>query len=431
MAQTPLKKLEVIKLKRFIVLFLIATILSGFLSSCFLLDLLNGGYDEATKIVVNDVLPQQLALTPNATYICSRLESSVASGTIIAPDKVKAFGSSTNSIIVRDWIVAKEKSYFFLLDLNPGAFYAHPVKYILVSKSGSTTVMTAEWLPKINGKVPNELLQLIPKPNLVIQSNITLHQPSGIHLSYDFPQLTIRETEGVIVVQGLKSNENLFSYAQDAYLDVIHFFQAYKSARPYGAVEINGLVQSDATKVLNAIDAMANKHNIVTIYIIAHGNVNYVRLGGYGFTSYQFKSKMAAHPNTRFNFLLGSCHSGSFIDDLSSLPNVRLVLTAAKSNESAWPDWDKYGSTNDYNPADVGTEWTSSIFERAKSILESSTKWSAVRSYASSHKIPTTSALLYQAHWGALGLNSTYGFYGNLDLCSRVNKESPQIYRSW
>ncbi len=418
-------------MKRFILLFLVAVVLSGILSSCFLLDFLSSGYEKATKIVVNEVLPQQLALTPNATYICSRLESSVASGTIIVPDKVKMSTSNENAIIVRDWIVAKEESYFFLLDLNPGAFYAHPVKYILVSKSGSTTVMSAEWLPKINGEVPKELIQAIPSSNLVIQSNITLYKPTGIHLAYDFPQLTIRESEGVIIVQGLKSNESLFSYAQDAYLDVIHFFQAYKNARPYGTVEINGLVQSDAAQVLSAIDTMADKHNIVTIYIIAHGNVDYVRLGGYGFSAYQFKNRMAAYPNTKFNFLLGSCHSGSFINNLSSLSNVRLVLTASKSNESAWPDWDRYGSTNDYNPADVGTEWTSSIFERAKSILESSTKWAAVKSYASSHKIPTTSAILYQAHWGALGLNSTYGFYYNLDLCSRVNKESPQIYKSW
>ncbi len=413
------------------VLILIMVVLVLALSSCFLLDFLKGGYEKATKIVVEDVLPQQLALTPNATYICSRLKSSVASGTIITPDKIKTSGVSESSIIVRDWIVVKEESYFFLLDLNPGAFYAHPVKYILVSKSGSTTVMSAEWLPKINGEVPVELNKDIVSKDLIIQSNITLYNPSGIHLVYDFPQLVLRESEGVIIVQGLKSNENLFSYAQDAYLDVMGFFQAYKNARPYDTVEINGLVQSDAANILSAIDAMANKHSLVTVYIIAHGNVNYVRLGGYGFSAYQFKSKMAAHPNTKFNFLLGSCHGGSFIDDLSSLSNVRLVLTAAKSNESAWPDWDTYGSTNDYNPSDVGTEWTSSIFARAKSILESSTKWAAVKSYASYYKVPTTSAILYQAHWGALGLNSTYGFYYDLDLCSRVNKESPQVYRSW
>ena len=410
---------------------LMLVVLTVALSSCFLLDFFNGGYEKATKIVVKKVLPQQLALTPNATYICSRLESPIASGTIITPNKVKMSGSNESSIIIRDWIVAKEESYFFLLDLNPGAFYAHPVKYILVSKSGSTTVISAEWLPKINGKIPSELIQAIPSTDLIIKSNITLYKPIGIHLTYDFPQLTLRESEGVIIVQGLKSNENLFSYTQDAYMDVMGFFKAYKNARPYNTVDINGLVQSDAANVLSAIDAMANKHSLVTIYIIAHGNVDYVRLGGHGFSAYQFKNKMAAHPNTKFIFLLGSCHGGSFINDLSSLSNVQLVMTAAKSNESAWPDWDKYGSTNDYNPSDVGTEWTSSVFSRAKSIVESATNWAAVRSYAISRKISTTSAILYQAHWGSLGLNSTYGFYYNLDLCSRVNKESPQLYKSW
>ena len=425
------KAKEVNTLKFAILLFLLVATLALILSSCFLLDMLQGGYEKATQIVVNDVLPQQLALTPNATYICSRLEDPIASGTIITPDKVKSSDVKESSIVVRDWIVAKEESYFFYLDLNPGALYAHPVKYILVSKSGSVTVLPAQWLPKINGEIPPELNRTIPATHLVVKSNVTLYYPEGIHLIYDFPIIQLEQSEGVIIVQGLRQNENLFSFTEDAYLEVLHFFQAYKNARTYGTVEIKTLDQYDAANVLGAIDYMANKYRLVTIYIIAHGNVNYVRLGGYGFTAYQFKNKMAAHPYTSFNFLLGSCHSGSFINTLSSLSNVRMMSTAARSDESAWPDWDQYGSVTDYNPSDVGTEWTSSLFQRAKTIIESSTKWTAVKNYASANKIPTTSALLYQAHMGALGSNHSYGFYLNLDLCSRVNKENPQVYKSW
>jgi hypothetical protein len=422
---------EVDIMKSAILLVLTVIILSLLLSSCFLLDYLKGGYEKATEIVVQDVLPQQLSLTPNATYICSRLQSSVASGTIIVPDNVRTSAKDESNMIIRQRLVAKGESYFFYLDLNPGAFYSHPVKYILVSKSGSVDVLPAEWLPRINGEVPPELNRTIPSTDLVVKSNITLYRPSGIHLIYKFPLLRIKQSEGIIVVQGLNPNENLFSNAQDAYLEALNFFKAYRDARPSGTVGINGLVQTDAAHVLEAIDAMADKYYTVTIYIIAHGSVNAIRLGGSFFTSYQFRDKLAAYPRTTFNFLLGSCHSGSFIDDLSSLSNVRLILTAARTDESAWPDWDSYGSASDYNPSDVGTEWTSSIFWRAKSIIESSTKWAAVQNYANAYNIPITSAVLYQAHWGALGMNSTYGFYYNLDLCNRVNKETPQVYRSW
>ncbi len=206
---------------------------------------------------------------------------------------------------------------------------------------------------------------------------------------------------------------------------------AYKAARSYGTVDVNGLVQSDANKILTAIDSMASSHSVVTIYILSHGNIDYVKLGGVGFSAWQFKNVMAAHPSTKFNFFLGSCHGGSFVNDLGSLENVRLILTAAKSNESAWPDWDTYGSSTDYNSYDLGSEWTSSLFERAKSILESSAKWQLVSNYASAYKIPTISALFYQAHWGVLGANSAYGFTSNLDLCNRVGKETPQVYKSW
>ena len=418
--------------KKYVVLLVIVVLLSLTLSSCFLVDLFKTDLDRAIDTVKSNVLPQLLSKTPNASYLCVRAESVVASGTVITPDFVKSSMNDSNSSIIVERMVAKGDSYFFLLDLAPGAFYAHPLQYILVPKSGATpTVMSAEWLPRIGGTIPQEFNNKLPSSNLIIQSNVKMTTSPGTLLVYNFIPLLIRETEGIIVVQGLMPNENLFSETQNSYLQVINFFLAYKAARPSGTVDVDGLVQSDANKILTVMNSMANSHNVVTIYIIAHGNVDYVRLGGVGFYASQFANVIANHPSTKFNFFLGSCHGGSFIDNLSALENVRLVLTAAKSNEPAWPDWDTYGSYTDYNSYDVGSEWTSSLFERAKSILESSTKWQLVSNYASTYKIPTTSALFYQAHYGALGLNSTYGFNLNLDLCNRVNKETPQIYKSW
>lgn len=118
--------------------------------------------------------------------------------------------------------------------------------------------------------------------------------------------------------------------------------------------------------------------------------IDYVRLGGAGFYASQFESVIANYSSTKFNFFLGSCHGGS-IDNLSTLENVRLVLTAAKSNEFAWSDWDACNSSTDYNAYNVRSEWTSSIFESAKLILENSTKRQMVSNYASTYKIPTTS----------------------------------------
>lgn len=418
--------------KKYAVLAAFVVLLSLTLSSCFLIDFFKTDLDRAIDTVKVSVLPQLLAQTPNASYICVRTESIVASGTIIMPDAGQTGQGNVDSIVV-ERMVARGDSYFFMLDLEPGAFYAHPVKYILAPKSGaSPTIMSAEWLPRIGGVIPQELKNKIPSSNLIVQSNVNITTSSGTLLVYDnFVSLIVRETEGIIVVEGLMPDENLFNETQNSYLQVINFFLAYKAARSYGTVDVNGLVQSDANKILTAIDSMASSHSVVTIYILSHGNIDYVRLGGVGFSASQFKNVMAAHPSTKFNFFLGSCHGGSFVNDLGSLENVRLILTAAKSNESAWPDWDTYGSSTDYNSYDLGSEWTSSLFERAKSILESSAKWQLVSNYASAYKIPTISALFYQAHWGVLGANSAYGFTSNLDLCNRVGKETPQVYKSW
>ncbi len=418
--------------KTYVVLLVIVVLLSLTLSSCFLIDLFKTDLDRAIDTVKSDVLPQLLSQTPNASYLCVRAESIVASGTIIMPDFIQASANDSNSSIIVERMVAKGDSYFFLLDLEPGAFYAHPVQYILVPKSGATpTVMPAKWLPRIGGVIPQEFNNKLPSSDLIIQSNIKMSTSPGTLLVYNFIPLDIRENEGIIIVQGLMPNENLYDEAESSYLQVINFFLAYKAARYPGVVVVHWLTGSNANTILTEINSMANSHSVVTIYIIAHGDVNYVRLGGVGFYASQFVNVINNHPSTKFNFFLGSCHGGSFIDDLSTLPNVRLVLTAAKSNESAWPDWDTYGSSTDYNSYDVGTEWTSSLFERAKSILENSTKWQLVNNYASTYKISITSALFYQAHYGALGLNSNYGFTSNLDLCNRVGKETPQIYKSW
>lgn len=57
-------------------------------------------------------------------------------------------------------------------------------------------------------------------------------------------------------------------------------------------------------------------YDIISIFIIAHGGTNYVRLGGVPVTAADFVAAMNDHPNVQFNFLCGSCHSGSFMDEL-------------------------------------------------------------------------------------------------------------------
>ena len=159
--------------------------------------------------------------------------------------------------------------------------------------------------------------------------------------------------------------------------------------------------------------------NPITIYIIAHGGTDSVKLGGQWFTANQFHNKMAAHPDTIFNFILGSCHSGSFIDNLNTLDNVCVVVTACRHDQGATPDWDTAGSLSDYNSSDTGSEWTSSLLEAMSQIAEDEAKLDAIRESAANYGVPETCVLICQASYGALGANPTFGLTQDLDLSHR------------
>ena len=316
------------------------------------------GMEEAIQVVIEDILPDIPEIKSGLPYVCLKLDSPLPPGTVIEEDSLSDFKAPVN-------ITLGKEMYFFYLDLAPSSYYAHPVKYILVDEQGEHQIHDAQWWPKINNEIPEIIAQDVPEEKYIIASNITIKKPVGTVPIYVFDKIISQFMEGFIVVQGLMPNENCFGDATNTYLNGLNFFNAYKNA--FSRVE--GLVQSDAKKVLDTIDAMADEgRSVITIFIIAHGNVDWVKLGGQGFTANQFRNKMAEYPDIIFNFILGSCHSGSFINNLSTLDNVYVVQTACASDEGATTDVDEWDSFNDVNPADTGSEWTSSLI-RAMEIL--------------------------------------------------------------
>jgi hypothetical protein len=245
---------------------------------------------------------------------------------------------------------------------------------------------------------------------------------------FDFPILALQQCEGFIVVQGLMPTNDLYDCSVEDYLNRIAFFNAYKT----DCSEVEGLVQSQAADVLDEIDTMVEANlNPITISIIAHGGDNYIKLGGQTFWVSQFRTKMAEHPNTTFNLILTSCHSGSFMDELKTLDNVCVISTASRADESAWPDWDIAAGQTDYNPSDVGAEWTSSIVEAMSQIVADSDKFDSIVSTAREYSTYATCVLICEGHYGARGTNAEFGLNQDLDLSHRVGSETPQLYCSW
>ena len=380
--------------------------------------------DEAIAVVIQQVLPD--AVPVGGTFLCLRLDEALPPGSVIEEDAPEPLAGAQGRLSPKALTLGAE-SYLFFLDLAPGTYYEHPVKYIVVDMNGGHQVVDASWWPRVNGEVPEPFNATIPDPDHIVAGNADLVAPIGELMVFDF-ELLLRAREGFIVVQGLLSHENLFSDANATYLNGIAFFNAYKSALS----EVEGLVQGQADNVLDEIDEMvAKKLNPITIYIIAHGGIDDISLGGVSISAQQFHDKMAEHPNTLFNFLLGSCHSGSFIDNLSTLSNVRVIKTACATDEGAKPDWDSASGQTDHNVADTGSEWTSSLLRAAELIVDSPSRWAEIQSLASTHNVPATSVLLDVAGHGALGNYSSLGLTQDLDLSHRVGATTPQSYRSW
>jgi len=373
---------------------------------------------KAIDVVIEEILPEIPEIQLGKPYWCVKLESSLLPGTNLLEDSGTAVKSSLK-------ITLEKEMFFFFLDLAPHSFYEHPVKYILVDQEGNHEEYDALWWPKINSVVPEAISKEVPEEEDVISTNVALVAAAGTILDYIFPPLVSLWSEGFIVVQGLMPTENLYNCAVDTYLNGIGFFSAYKST----SSRVEGLVQTDALQVLDTIDQMAEEgKDVITIYIIAHGGVDSIRLGGQHFYASQFRNKMAAYPEIVFNFILGSCHSGSFIDNLNSLDNVCVVETSCSPDEGASGDVDEWGSSNDYNPTDTGSEWTSSLIAAMYSIASNITKMNNIQTWASSDEVPVTCMLIYQAGYGALGYQAGLGLTHNLDFSNVLGWSSPNHY---
>jgi len=373
---------------------------------------------DAIAVVVEEILPNIPEVQSGEPYWCLRLDSSLPSGTIIKEDS----GAPLKSTIK---ITLQEEMFFFYLDLAPHSYYEHPVKYILVDKDGNHEEYDANWWPKIDDIVPEVILKEVPDEDDVVETNVTLSAAIGTVLLYQIPLLFTQLSEGFIVVRGPMPYEACHEDGILTYLNGLNFFNAYKNAYS----EVVGLEETAAAQVLNEIDDMADEgKSVITIYIIAHGGVDSIRLGGQYFFASQFRNKMAAHPDVIFNFILGSCHSGSFIDDLSSLDNVYAIETACTSDEGASIDIDESVSLNDINPLDVGSEWTSSLIEAMLNVVQNHDKLALVQSWASSDGVPLTCMLICQAGFGALGYQPVLGLTDNFDFSSVLGWSSPCHY---
>ena len=128
------------------------------------------------------------------------------------------------------------------------------------------------------------------------------------------------------------------------------------------------------------------------------------------------------------------------MDNLDSLPNVRVIGTSVTADEWGTKDWDQYGNDPaDFNINDLGLEWTSSVFTAGNYILADPALSDLLWNLSHLADVPLTSMLLYQSLLGATGANPLFHLDVNYDLSNRLgmiapetyDTHTPQVYRSW
>lgn len=257
--------------------------------------------------------------------------------------------------------VIDEESYFYFIDLHPETFYAHEVLFAIVGKnSGGINVSAESWWPLINGQAPGYIIdedKYWDEGKWFYSANIA--RPYSEDIST--PQVQVPQQhqwrEASVIVEGIINGEALrWDGLMSAWQMSVLFDYYITPGETYELADPDN-TPDDLFALLDSL--CADGYDYITIYLIGHGNIDLIVLGGSVLYADDLVDFIEGHPGTTFSILLESCHIGSFIDNLSTLSNVKLVLTATSSLFPAKGDVD---TDSDPNPEDSGAEWTSSLY---------------------------------------------------------------------
>ena len=287
--------------------------------------------------------------------------------------------------------------YFFVVDLDPLARFAHQVTYIIVSKNPGDILMDydAFWTPTLNG-TPTMIGDIYAADyakniwqnftNNSLCDERTVKEQRRVKLSRNGDG----EVEGSIVVNG--NNPGQYPDAGIS-TDAENMGDFYEGFEEMSETEELSPPNNTENDLKNAIQGMADAGvNDCSIYIVTHGNSDVLVMGNSTITSTEFSSMLSEFPSITFKVIIDACKSGSFVDDLSALSNVGIVVTATDSEKSSYGDID---GPSDPNPTDTGGEWTSGFLEDLEENTQSA-EWGDILEHASINGVSPKVVLYYR-----------------------------------
>ncbi|HNW47882.1 MAG TPA: hypothetical protein PKN02_10865 [Thermotogota bacterium] len=293
-------------------------------------------------------------------------------GEVSAGDEVGSFNPAAlpDGATERGSGPLSENGWLFYVDEWPGSFYSHPGRICVIGKSGRIlySVETQGW-PVVNGVKPASMNRTFQA--MLADTSMTIYNPKNIAIWPEFrwPVIVFRMRQfGAVVVNGLTPTQSLYTEASNIHAMMVDAMKKLFNS-PTVAVDYVKRVENPNNKPTDVADAIRDlvenkKVNYIVLYYIAHGNIEYMSVGGTGFNASQLETLMASYPGVKFILFVETCHGGSWRDyfrDLSPrLLNLKMVIASTSRDQGAYPDWDvAHGQTDVNGNDDQWIEFTS------------------------------------------------------------------------
>lgn len=383
---------------------------------------------------------------PPATPMLGLLLGQVSSGAIIGSYS-PILGASERAI---DPI--GQNGWLFYVDEQPGGFYDHPGRIVVVSTSGAILVneATTGW-PTVNGVRPTQMDSPTSDSyfRAIVWNPWAWSKPITMSKNWFPAEISLR-IKGAVVVNGCTSGENLYSDVVGIHAQVLSDMQTlFGSANVYN-VSSPSVVANPAQRIEDAVNYLVNTRDCtnIVLYMIGHGGNDSVGIGGYSYSPTQLRSLINEYSQVKFSVILETCHAGSWLDNFnggsgSVLNNLGLFIATTSADQGAYPDWDQATLSNgtvlfDFDQSDSYIEWTSDFLKQLAT-WSKGTGWTTVQNYATANGIETEWSLFYHCFWkvkasvavpppvGYLPGSSTY----TMTERSGVAIQNPQVYRKW
>lgn len=303
-------------------------------------------YAKARKLLLRDVI-RPASLVPGDDVVAFGLPRPLAAGQRVTPflDRGPAFR-------------AKGRWWFFWVDDDPLARFAHPTRYVYVNAvTGRLKVIEQEWWPLVDGTAPwfefedywepgnwafSNLAPREPPPPAPAGSRSMLRGQAGEECAVlvdgaGDPKIGTRQD-----VDGMEAVMELFDFRRA----VIHA----PASKELLEEMVQWLVDSGCKDLL--------------VYLTSHGDQQEILIGGRPYTAQMLKLLMARYPAVDFKVVVDACFAGSWIEPLGKRPKI--VIASSNFDEVS------YGANrdgpNDPNPQDEGGEFSSGLIEDLKAI---------------------------------------------------------------